>query len=64
MTETLIHVRTAARTLCCTPWHIYQLIRDGKIVAIRVGSTNYRVVKESVDKFIKDARVDPEDYYA
>ena len=64
MTETLIHVRTAARTLCCTPRHIYQLIRDGKIVAIRVGSTNYRVVKESVDKFIKDARVDPEDYYA
>jgi excisionase family DNA binding protein len=64
MTETLIHVRTAARTLNCTHQHIYNMIRDGKIIAIRLGSTNYRIVKESLDKFIQDARVNPEDYYA
>ncbi len=63
MTETLIHVRTAARTLNCTDTHVYNMIRDGRVKAIRIGTTGLRVVKESLEQFINDNRVNPEDYY-
>lgn len=51
--EKLIHVRTAAITLCCTERHIYDMIKGGKIKAIRLGPRGLRVVKDSVEEYIK-----------
>jgi excisionase family DNA binding protein len=52
-TNKLVHVRTAAITLCCTERHIYDMIKDGKIKAIRLGPRGLRVVSDSVKAYIK-----------
>jgi len=52
-TEKLIHVRTAAIALCCTDRHIYDMIRTGRITAIKLGPRGLRVVKDSVDEYIR-----------
>ena len=51
--DKLIHVRTAAMTLCCTERHIYNMIKSGKLKAIKLGPRGLRVVKNSVDAYIK-----------
>ena len=56
-------VKRAALALCCTEKHVYNLIRDGKIQAIRLGKRGLRVSKISVDEFVKKNMVDPVDYY-
>jgi excisionase family DNA binding protein len=58
-----MYVKRAALALCCTEKHIYQLIKDGKIEAIRLGKRGLRVSRNSVDEFIRKNRVDPMDYY-
>jgi len=58
-----MYVKRAALALCCTEKHIYNLIRDGKIEAIRLGKRGLRVSRSSVFEFIRQNRVDPMDYY-
>jgi excisionase family DNA binding protein len=48
-----IYVRKAAQELCCTERHIYDLIKSGKLKAIRLGPRGLRVSKGSIDKYIK-----------
>ena len=48
-----IYVRKAAQGLCCTERHIYDLIKSGKLKAIRLGPRGLRVLKCSIDKYIK-----------
>ena len=57
-----MYVKRAALALCCTEKHVYQLIRDGKIEAIRLGKRGLRVSRSSVDEFIRRNRVEPMDY--
>ena len=48
-----IYVHQAAQELCCTERHIYDLIKSGKLKAIRLGPRGLRVSKGSIDKYIK-----------
>ena len=48
-----IYVRKAAQELCCTERHIYDLIKSGKLKAIRLGPRGLRVLKDSIDAYIK-----------
>ncbi len=57
--DKLIHVRTAAMTLCCTERHIYNMIKSGKLKAIKLGPRGLRVVKNSVDEYIRKNRHPP-----
>jgi excisionase family DNA binding protein len=52
-TGKFIYIRKAAQELCCTERHIYDLIKSGKLKAIRLGPRGLRVQKCSVDKYIK-----------
>jgi excisionase family DNA binding protein len=52
-TGKFIYIRKAAQELCCTERHIYDLIKSGKLKAIRLGPRGLRVLKCSVDKYIK-----------
>ena len=63
-TETLIHVRSAAGLLSCTEKHIYDMIKDGRLEAVRLGPRGLRVIKESVLKYVSENKVNPEDYFA
>lgn len=62
--EKLIHVKTAAQMLCCTTRHVYNLVRDGEIEAVRVGPRGMRIKKTSVDQFLQTNTIAPEDFYA
>ena len=47
------YIHTAAQQLCCTDRHIYNLIKNGKLKAIRLGPRGLRVLKGSIDTYIK-----------
>jgi excisionase family DNA binding protein len=47
------YVHKAAQELCCTERHIYDLIKAGKLKAIRLGPRGLRVLKDSIDVYIK-----------
>ncbi len=47
------YIRKAAQELCCTERHIYDLIKSGKLKAIRLGPRGLRVLKSTIDAYIK-----------
>ena len=51
-TGTLVHVRRAAQILSCTERHIYNMIKSGKIKAIKIGPRGTRVTKRSIEQFV------------
>ena len=59
-----MYVKRAALVLCCTEKHVYNLIRDGKIQAVRLGKRGLRVSRSSIDEFVRKNMVDSNDYYA
>lgn len=59
----LIHVRRAAEILCCTPKHIGTMVQDGRLSAVRLGPRGIRVIRSSVEIYIENNRVNPEDYF-
>lgn len=61
--EKLIYVKTAAQMLCCTERHVYNMIQEGRLEAVRVGPRGMRVKKSSVDQYIRDNTVEPEDFF-
>ena len=58
-----MYVKRAALVLCCTEKHVYNLIRDGKIQAVRLGKRGLRVSRSSIDEFVRKNMVDSNDYY-
>lgn len=60
--DRLIYVRNAAERLCCTEAHVYQMIADGKLSAVRLGPRALRVFEKSVDEFIRQHKINAEDY--
>ncbi len=59
----LIYVKRAAEILCCTPKHIGTMVQDGRLKAVKLGPRGLRVVKASVDLYIQNNMVNPEDYF-
>ena len=59
-----VTVQIVAETLSCTERHIYRLIIDGKIKAIKIGPRALRISRNSLQEFIEAGKVNPEDYFA
>ncbi len=55
-------MRTAAERLCCTEAHVYQMIANGDLAAVRLGPRALRVFESSIDEFIRKNSVNAEDY--
>ena len=56
-----LHV--VADLLSCTERHIYDLIAEGSLMAIKVGSRSVRVSEQSLKDFIEKRKVNPEDFF-
>lgn len=56
-------VETVAGILCCGEKHVRDLIVDGKIAAIRIGSRAIRISEKSLHDFIECSRVNPEELF-
>ena len=56
-----LHV--VADLLSCTERHIYDLIAEGSLMAIKVGSRSVRVSEQSLKDFIEKMKVNPEDFF-
>lgn len=54
-------IEIVAGILSCTERHIRDLIMEGDLVAIKVGSRAIRISERSLNKFIENRRVNPED---
>lgn len=64
MNEKLIMVASIAKRLGCCKRHVYNLIRDGKLEAVRIGPRGLRVKESSYVKFVEARSVDPQSYDA
>ena len=63
MVEKFLYVHKVAKRLSCSNRHVYKLIRDGELKAIRLGTRALRITESSLESFVKKNRVDPEEYY-
>ena len=62
MSDKLICVSYVAKRLSCTRQHVYNLIRDGKLEAVRIGVRGVRVKASSFLKFTSSRQIDPKSY--
>jgi len=53
-----------AEILSCTERHVYDLVVEGSLTAIKVGSRAIRISERSVCEFIEKNKINPEDFYA
>jgi excisionase family DNA binding protein len=63
MSEKYLHVCNVAKRLDCSKKHIYKLIQDGEIKAIRLGARALRITESSLRGFIEKNEVNPQDYF-
>ncbi len=60
----LIDVRRAANRLNCTPSHIYNLIKEGRLKAIRIGErAGIRIEEKCIEEFLSSRVIDPDEYH-
>ena len=57
----LMQIRTVAAELDCSREQIYLMIRRGQLEAVRLGPRGLRITRDSLDKYLADHRVDPEE---
>ena len=53
-----------AEILTCTDRHVYDLVAEGALTAIKVGSRAIRISERSLNEFIKNNKINPADLYA
>ena len=58
---TLIYVRKAAQILGTTERHIYNMIKSGKLKAIKIGPRGIRVSNRSVEDYIEKSNLSGDD---
>lgn len=61
--EKLLTIKTVAEELACSERHIRNLIKDGHLVAIRVGTFALRVTEMSLVDFKTRRTVNVDDYF-
>lgn len=59
----LLKIWRVAEILDCTKQHVYHMIRDGEIVAVKLGLRGIRITQESVSNYLQKNQIDPEDYF-
>lgn len=62
--ERYITIQTVAQRLSCTDNHVYALIREGKLQAVKIGERALRISERSYDDFVVKNLVDPANYFA
>jgi excisionase family DNA binding protein len=63
-TDRYVPVQTVMEVLSCKEDHVYDLIRNGSLTAIKLGKRALRVSEQSLRAFIAASRVDPAEYLA
>jgi excisionase family DNA binding protein len=64
ISERFLDVSTAAKRLNCCSANVYNLIKSGDIVAVRIGRrAGLRIKESSLVKFIEERQVDPDEYF-
>jgi excisionase family DNA binding protein len=58
-----LSMQKVADTLDCTERHIFNLIADGFLTAIKIGSRAVRISEQSLNEFIENRKVNPEDLF-
>jgi excisionase family DNA binding protein len=56
-------MQVVAETLSCTERHVYDLIVEGSLKAIKIGGRAVRISEESLEEFIKNHEINPEDLF-
>jgi excisionase family DNA binding protein len=56
-------IKAVAEALGCTERHVYDLIVEGALDAIKIGSQAVRISDDSYTEFIKKRKINPEDLY-
>lgn len=51
-----------ANFLDCSRQHVYDLVREGELEAIRLGPRDMRISEQSVERFIKKMEIERLDY--
>lgn len=62
--DKFISVEKIMEILSCKEGHVYNLIQEGELSAIKIGQRALRVSENSLNDFIARRRVNPEDYFA
>jgi excisionase family DNA binding protein len=52
-----------AEILSCSERHVYRLVIEGKLEAIKIGGRAVRISEKSLHDFIETSRVNPEDLF-
>jgi len=58
-----LSVRRVAEILGCSERYVYEMVREGKLKALRLGIRAIRISEKSLNAFVELNIVDPEDYY-
>ncbi len=58
----MLRVSAVARLLSCCRKHVYRLIQQGDLEAVRVGSRQFRVTRESLDDLLRVWRRDQSEH--
>ncbi len=56
-------VHRVAETLGCTERYVYEMVKNGKLRAIRLGVRAIRISGKSLQEFIETNTVDPDEYF-
>ena len=51
--QTFLNVRTVARCLAISSKRVYQLIHEGELESMRVGTRCIRISSDSLDRYVK-----------
>ncbi len=52
-----------AEILSCTERHVYNLVVEGRLEAIKIGTRAVRISERSLHEFIETARINPDDLF-
>ena len=63
ISDKYLTLQVVADLLSCTERHIFDLIAEGYLIAIKVGSRAVRVSEKSLEEFIEKQKVNPEDFF-
>ena len=56
-------IQAVADILSCTDQHIYNLLMEGVLLGIKIGSRAMRVSEQSLNDFIEKRKINPEDLF-
>ena len=61
--EKYLKVQKVMDILDCTERHLYDLIVDGELIAIKIGGRAKRISEKSLNEFIERRKINPEDFF-